>query len=100
MTSRDFAYWLNGFFELSGDKELNNVQVACIKRHLAMVFVHEIDPSMPNPELDKIHNDPIVPSGEPWQTGNAVKPVQTVPGRMLPVPPEPFHSVSPPLFRC
>lgn len=54
MRSRDFVYWLQGFFEiegvLSGGGEpvappLASVQVACIRRHLDMVFKHEIDPS-------------------------------------------------------
>ena len=69
MTSRDFCYWLQGFFEIS---ELNNdpkkteltlEQVECIKKHLNMVFYHEIDPSMGDEEhqgkLDEIHNGPV-----------------------------------------
>lgn len=66
MTSRDFCYWLQGYFELSGgeetvptDKKLMHYQVIQIKAHLAMVFKHEIDPSMGSKEhrdiLDKIH---------------------------------------------
>lgn len=50
MTARDFVYWLNGYFEISGTPDvhlqLNSSQVATIKQHLAMVFIHEIDPSM------------------------------------------------------
>ena len=49
MTSRDFAYWLQGFFELSVDEDVNTLkgfQVELIKKHLSMVFHHEIDPSM------------------------------------------------------
>lgn len=65
MTSRDFCYWLQGFFEIDGvdsvpDNRLNEKQVAIIKSHLAMVFKHEIDPSMGpairQDELNKIHN--------------------------------------------
>lgn len=51
MTSRDFCYWLQGFFELHGagpkrgephdDKALNGYQVEMIEKHLAMVFKHE-----------------------------------------------------------
>jgi hypothetical protein len=45
MKSRDFCYWLQGFFELSVDKPtLAPAQVECIQRHLALVFKHEIDP--------------------------------------------------------
>lgn len=56
MTSRDFCYWLQGMFELSDPKSLSKEQTSLIKKHLHMVFAHEIDPSMPNPKLDQIHN--------------------------------------------
>jgi len=51
MTSRDFCYWLQGFFELNEDPaaELSAKQVEMIRRHLAMVFLHEIDPAMGGP---------------------------------------------------
>lgn len=45
MTSRDFCYWLQGYFEISKGEELNKSQVQMVKRHLALVFKHEIDPS-------------------------------------------------------
>lgn len=46
MTSRDFCYWLQGFFELSpAVGELSQQQVEQIRNHLHMVFAHEIDPS-------------------------------------------------------
>ena len=45
MTSRDFAYWLQGLFELADPKTLNEKQTELIKRHLNLVFIHEIDPS-------------------------------------------------------
>lgn len=45
MTSRDFCYWLQGLFELSDAKALDARQADLVKRHLAMVFKHEIDPS-------------------------------------------------------
>ena len=44
MTSVEFAYWLQGFFELSEATNLTEKQVDLIKRHLALVFFHEIDP--------------------------------------------------------
>lgn len=58
MTSRDFCYWLQGYFEISGRKNLDVKAVDMIKRHLSMVFKHEIDPSIPDPdgELQIIHN--------------------------------------------
>ena len=61
MTSRDFAYWLQGFFEISGTDALtlNAEQVSMVKKHLNLVFVHEIDPSFGGKEeqekLNKIH---------------------------------------------
>ncbi|MEH1808504.1 hypothetical protein [Nostoc sp.] len=47
MTSRDFCYWLQGVFEGGQVTSLNEEQVKIISDHLAMVFVHEIDPSFP-----------------------------------------------------
>jgi len=61
MTSRDFAYWLQGLFELGNPKALDERQTDLVKRHLAMVFVHEIDPSAGGPKeqaiLNQIHGD-------------------------------------------
>lgn len=45
MKSRDFCYWLQGFFELTDKQELTPYQVKLISKHLNMVFQHEIDPS-------------------------------------------------------
>lgn len=68
MTSRDFAFWLQGFFEINevSDKVphgLSAQQVETIKRHLSLVFRHEIDPSFGGPEkqeeLNKIHHIPL-----------------------------------------
>lgn len=64
MTSRDFCYWLQGYMELSEASSASGVgfsptQRAKIEAHLALVFVHEIDPSMGNAEhqakLDEVH---------------------------------------------
>jgi hypothetical protein len=51
MNKQDFIYWLQGFFELSPDLEtLSKEQVAIIRRHLNMVFEHDIDPALtPDP---------------------------------------------------
>lgn len=60
MTSRDFCYWLQGFFEISNPQTINKVETEMIKKHLALVFKHEIDPSMGDEvhqnELNAIHN--------------------------------------------
>lgn len=56
MTSKDFAYWLQGFFELSDpNAPLTKTQVQTIKNHLELVFLHEIDPSYSDdPMVQKI----------------------------------------------
>jgi len=42
MNSRDFVYWLQGYFELAGGScNLNKEQVDVIKEHLKLVFVKE-----------------------------------------------------------
>lgn len=58
MTSRDFCYWLQGVFEVANPKVLDEVQVELIKRHLSLVFLHEIDPSFgkDNAALNAIHS--------------------------------------------
>lgn len=67
MTSRDFCYWLQGYFEIAkiGDEPLalTAAQYDCIQKHLNLVFHHEIDPSFgpikQQADLNKIHNDNI-----------------------------------------
>lgn len=64
MQSRDFCYWLQGLFELTdidiSKHGLTGEQVITIKKHLALVFKHEIDPSMGDQnlqdQLNAIHN--------------------------------------------
>lgn len=46
MTSRDFCFWLQGAFELSNPKTLDEEAVESIKAHLSLAFLHDIDPSM------------------------------------------------------
>lgn len=57
MTSRDFVYWLQGFAELQ-DTTPSPKQWRIIRDHLNLVFKHEIDPSMPDPdgELQSAHD--------------------------------------------
>jgi hypothetical protein len=69
MTSRDFCYWLQGFFEVNDaglegvkvEQGLIGARVECIKRHLNLVFKHEIDPSYGSveerKELQAIHDN-------------------------------------------
>jgi hypothetical protein len=58
MQSRDFCYWLQGYFEITGqqaDNRLTSAQLETIKKHLDLVFAHEIDPAMG----DKPHQDKL-----------------------------------------
>ncbi len=48
MTARDFVYWMQGFAELN-ELSPDDRQWEVIKKHLNLVFVHDIDPSMPDP---------------------------------------------------
>jgi hypothetical protein len=75
MTSRDFCFWLQGHFEMEVNRgPLTGEQVECIRNHLALVFKHEIDPSMGPPAhqaaLNAVHTPPKpVEKPEPWQGG-------------------------------
>lgn len=69
MNTIDFCYWLQGYFEVSGEAEINKDQVKIIKNHLNLVFKHEIDPlresqtTTPVSVLNHIHspgNDPLI----------------------------------------
>lgn len=64
MTSRDFCFWLQGYFELraanmQSEDSITPVQIEVITKHLNLVFKHEIDPSMGTPahqaELNTAH---------------------------------------------
>lgn len=58
MTSRDFCYWLQGYFEISEKGQpLTSDQVQMIQNHLNMVFKHEIDPSMGSPDHQQSLNN-------------------------------------------
>jgi hypothetical protein len=38
MTERDFVYWLQGYLEVSGAKEISPEQVQIIKDHIGLVL--------------------------------------------------------------
>lgn len=38
LKAENFTYWLQGFFEISGAKTLNEEQVKVVKEHLNMCF--------------------------------------------------------------
>lgn len=64
MTSRDFCYWLQGFFEVAhaDGQPVTADQARIIQKHLALVFAHEIDPSAGDAKaqekLNAIHGPP------------------------------------------
>ncbi len=77
MTSREFCYWLQGYFEIDKVRNkpsyLDSDQVQMIQKHLNLVFTHEIDPSYPNKEvLDAIHNEPLKKPQFPSDDGENV----------------------------
>jgi hypothetical protein len=72
MTSRDFAYWLQGFFEVTEPTTMTAEQVDMVRKHLNLVFIHEIDPSIDKGDpavkakLDAVHNGVVRPTlGDP-----------------------------------
>ncbi len=70
MTSRDFCYWLQGAMELGRAKSLDEEQTAILRKHLNMVFVHEIDPSLGDEahreKVKEAHEGtPFSPAGRP-----------------------------------
>ena len=61
MTSTNFAYFMQGYFELGNPKTISKEDLAKIKGHLKLVFRDDIDPSMGNQEhqqnLNNAHNN-------------------------------------------
>ncbi len=65
MKAVEFCYWLQGLFEVGEPTELNSKQTDLIKRHLDMVFIHDIDKTYPDGQqdaLDKAHSGQKVSS--------------------------------------
>lgn len=55
MKSREFCYWLQGLFEVGEPVSLDEKQTDLICKHLNLVFIHEIDPSYPSEQQDKLN---------------------------------------------
>lgn len=55
MTSRDFCYWLQGFFEIAKPSGIYETEIDMIRNHLNMVFIHEIDPSFGVDQQDSLN---------------------------------------------
>ena len=70
MTSQSFAYWLQGFFELANPSTIGSKETELIKNHLALVFKHEIDPSMGDEKHQQVLNE--------IHSGNGFEPSWTV----------------------
>ena len=54
MKTTEFCYWLQGMFELSGVTSLDERQTDLIKKHLNMVFLHDIDQSYPESQQEAL----------------------------------------------
>ena len=62
MKATEFCYWLQGYFEIDAESSkpgiyLTGEQVELIKRHLSLVFVHDIDPQAGPPEYQQTLNN-------------------------------------------
>ena len=79
MRSRDFAFWLQGFFEVANPISIGSKETEMIKRHLNLVFKHEIDPSMGDEKhqqvLNEIHSDDFHIPPSKWPPYNHDKEV-------------------------
>jgi len=62
MTSRDFAFWLQGYFEVANPIKIGEEETQLIKKHLNLVFKHEIDPSMGDDKHQQVLNEIHSPS--------------------------------------
>lgn len=60
--SREFCFWMQGFFETTKPKTIGEKETKVIKEKLSAVFKHDIDPSMGDEEhqevLNHIHSGP------------------------------------------
>jgi len=72
LTSRDFAYWLQGFFEIGGVRAIDLEEAQTIQKHLSLVFTHEIDPSFPADQQEKLNQ--IHDGAVPTKPASAFKP--------------------------
>lgn len=69
MKATEFCYWLQGFFELADEKDLgiSAEQAIKIKRHLDMVFIHDIDKRYPKQHqaaLNEAHGTAVAPQNQ------------------------------------
>lgn len=72
MTARDFCFWLQGALEIVDPQGLTVGQLAMVKRHLALVFAHDIDPTAGRPSVQEVMN--AIHSGKPVSLGSPPQP--------------------------
>ena len=101
MKAVEFCYWLQGLFELAEPTTLSAHQTDLIKKHLNLVFYHDIDPGYSDDpdeqkKLNEIHSGPL-----------EQKPIEELLGPQQPVynPPKPptgggWTGGGGPVFRC
>jgi hypothetical protein len=69
MTSENFCYWVQSLFEVAKMKSFDEEATETIRKHLSMVFYHEIDPKMGDKEhqgkLTEIHHGPSIDLSDP-----------------------------------
>jgi len=66
MTPQEFCYWLQGYFEVSGNETLTPEQVKMVKEHLQLVFRKEtvsVVVKMPEPGKPDKNNDTFTKGG-------------------------------------
>jgi len=76
MKAQEFAYWLQGFFEIADPKVLTEKQLEIIKNHLNLVFFHDIDPSYSKDktvqdDMQKIHDGAVKTVNLPYFGGDS-----------------------------
>jgi hypothetical protein len=74
MTPEQFAYWLQGFVELTETRQFSEQQTQIIKDHLKLVFDKRTPtyPSTPVPQLDPLYK-PIPWPEHFWTPGEPYK---------------------------
>lgn len=86
-----------GYFEIAKPADLNAEQTDMVKRHLALVFKHEIDPSMPDPtgELQATHDGKIPLAPNLTYCATTSPPLVTPPVPPFPSGSSPFKESNP-----
>jgi hypothetical protein len=67
MSSTEFTFWLQGYFEISDNNNLSPQQVQIIRDHLALVFEKVTPKQNKNPNFDELFQNitkPTTPSKE------------------------------------